>query len=213
VRKIHNGIDSAAFARRPGVRERMRESIGIPLDAPVLGAIGRLESEKRFDLLLEIAAALDTRAFVVIAGDGSLRPALERQAAALGISDRVKLLGLRRDPADVHHAFDVYVQTSEREGIPNALLEAMAVGTAIVATDVGGTRELITDGVHGRLAPRADLAALTAAVRDTLNDPKGAAARVQAARTRVENEFSFSSRLAIIEQIYRELARSRPCAA
>ena len=209
VRKIHNGIDAAAFARRPGVRETMRGSLGIRLDAVVIGAIGRLESEKRFDLLLEIAATLDARPFVVIAGEGSFRPALEKQAADLGIGDRVRLLGHRSDPADVHHAFDVYVQTSDREGIPNALLEAMAVETAIVATDVGGTRELITDGVHGRLAPRGDLAELTAAVRGTLNDPEGTAARVRAARVRVENEFSFRSRLAVVENVYRELLRSR----
>jgi len=191
----------------------MREHFGIPAAAPVLGAIGRLESEKRFDLLLEIAAALESRPFVVVAGEGSLRPALEQQAAALGIAERVKLLGHRRDAADVHHVFDVYVQTSDTEGIPNALLEAMAVGVGVVATDVGGTRELITDGVHGRLAPRRDVAALTAAVRETLNDPQSSAARVKAARARVEHEFSFSARLAIIENVYRELARCRTAAA
>ena len=215
VRRIHNGIDSAVFARRPGVREALRDAFNIPRDAVVLGAIGRLESEKRFDLLLDSAAVLDAdaRPFVVIAGEGSLRPALERQAAALGMSDRVILLGHRRDPADVHHVFDVYVQTSDREGIPNALLEAMAVGEAIVATDVGGTREMITDGVHGRLVPRGDLAALTAAVQETLNDPESTAARVQAARARVEREFSFSSRLAVIEDVYRELLQSRSAPA
>src|SRR5262249_34350500 len=101
IRRIHNGIDSMVFARRPGVREAMRERFGIAPDAPVLGAIGRLESEKRFDLLLGIAAALESRPFVVVAGEGTLRPALEQQAASLGIADRVRLLGHRSDPADV----------------------------------------------------------------------------------------------------------------
>ena len=106
----------------------------------------------------------------------------------------------------MHHAFDVYAQSSLTEGIPNAVLEAMAVGTPVVATDVGGTSELLTDGVHGRLVAARDAAALAHGLTEALSDPEAAQRWAQAARRRIEDDLSFAHRLALIEEIYTELA-------
>ena len=118
-------------------------SSAIAPDDVVIGAVGRLEPQKRFDLLLEVFAAparRPTRAPLVIVGEGSLARRARRQSSATGPRvDRVRLLGHRTDVVGLHHAFDLFVQSSEHEGTPNAVLEAMAMETPLVATDVGGT--------------------------------------------------------------------------
>jgi glycosyltransferase involved in cell wall biosynthesis len=207
VRRVLNGVDHHVFRRVPGMRATARAALGLSSEAIVIGAVGRLEPEKGFERLLAAAAALgpDLNAHVVIAGDGSQRTALIERGRQLGIAERVHLLGHCDDVLSVHHLFDIYVQTSVREGIPNAVLEAMAVGTPIVATDVGGTSELITNGIHGLLVPAADDAALAEALRVTLAQRDAAASRTNAARQRVESELSFSARLRAVERIYAEL--------
>jgi glycosyltransferase involved in cell wall biosynthesis len=101
------------------------------------------------------------------------------------------------------------VHASDTEGIPNAVLEAMAMEAPVVATRVGGTPELITDGVHGLLVPPGDVDALAAAIERTLADPTGASSRVAAARARVERELSFKSRMRAVESVYDQLLASR----
>lgn len=208
VRVIRNGIDSEYFRVEPGIGRRLRRAEGIPDDATVIGAVGRLSPEKRFDLLIEIAARLGV--FAVLVGEGGERAALERQARELGIADRVKLLGYRRDVRECHQIFDVYVQTSDTEGIPNAVLEAMALELPLVATAVGGTPELISDRIHGLLVPAGDVDALVGAVQYTLENRENTAGRVHKARVRVEQEFSFTQRMRHVEQIYNELVEQFP---
>lgn len=209
---INNGIDPEMFKRDRSKRDPVRKGLGIALDAFVLGAVGRLEDEKRFDLLIDAVADLRTRhpqLVLVIVGEGSLRPSLEAQIAARGLGAGVVLAGHRADVADLHASFDLFVQSSEREGTPNAVLEAMALESPVVATDVGGTGELMQDGVHGFLVPRHDNPALISAVEGTMNDPSGTAARVAAARRRVENELSFAERMRKVEQVYVDLMSRR----
>ena len=207
IRRIPNGIDDRQFARNEAMRRATRQSLGIPDSTVVVGALGRLEPVKRFDVLLRAMAAVRVPAptLLVIAGDGSCRAALESQANALGLSDRTRFLGHRDDVKEIHQALDLYVQSSDSEGIPNAVLEAMAVETPVVATDVGGTNEIIDDGVHGLLVPAADPEALARAIRDTITDAGATAARVRAARRRIEQELSFAARNAALERIYEEL--------
>ncbi len=209
VRKILNGIDHRAYTRNPLAGPRIRQQLGLAPDTPVIGAVGRLEPIKRFDLLIEATARLAPPTTLVIAGEGSARPELEALASRLGIADRLMLLGHRDDAFDVHHAFDVYVQTSDSEGIPNAILEAMALGTPVVATNVGGTSELITDREQGLLVARRNVDQLVAAVQETLADGDATATRVAAARTRVERSLSFDRRQAALEAVYEELAGQR----
>jgi len=208
---IPNGIDCRTFRRQPGLAPDVRRSLGLGTDAAVLGAVGRLGPEKRFDLLLAACARLAAagrRLDVVIVGDGDERSRLEQMAASLGLANRCHLLGQRGDVARLHHAFDVFVQSSDIEGSPNAVLEAMAMETPIVATDAGGTRELVTSGVHGLLVPVRDAHALAGAIAAVLGDRGAAAVRAAAARARVEERLSFEARTRRLEQIYATVCAS-----
>ncbi len=207
-----NTIDPDMFRRTASRRDASRRALGCAADDVVIGAVGRLERQKRFDLLLEAFARLSTGApgtRLVVAGDGSLRGELASRAARLGVEDRVRFLGHRTDIVDLHHAFDLFVQSSDYEGTPNAVLEAMAMETPLVATDVGGTRELAAHGVHGLIVPPGDAAALADAIGRALGDPAAARQRAIAARRRVETDLSFVARTRRLEDLYERLAGRR----
>jgi glycosyltransferase involved in cell wall biosynthesis len=134
---------------------------------------------------------------------------LEAEAARLGLGESCRLLGHCDDVSIVHHAIDVFVQSSQYEGTPNAVLEAMAFESPIVATSAGGTAELALDGVHGLIIPIHDVDALVAATERVLGDPAGAKVRVRAARQRVEGDLSFATRMQRVESIYDQLSRQK----
>ncbi|HEX6163430.1 MAG TPA: glycosyltransferase [Vicinamibacterales bacterium] len=209
VRRLPNGIDHADFRRDPSVRGRVRSALGIAEDAIVIGGVGRLEAVKRFDVLLAALARLPNQPLAMLVGEGSAREQLSAQATALGVADRLRLTGHREDARELHQALDVYVQSSDSEGIPNAVLEAMALETPVVATDVGGTREVIANEIDGLLTPRRDPDALAGAIVRTLGDPGATARRVAAARARIECELSFDARNKALEAIYQELVAGR----
>jgi glycosyltransferase involved in cell wall biosynthesis len=210
VIQVPNGVDHREYCRRPGVRERLRKELAIAPDSVVVGAVGRLEAEKRFDILLDAVAAVEPlKPEVILVGSGSRGADIARRAEALGLTARVRLLGQRTDVRDLLHAFDVYVQTSDTEGIPNVVLEAMATEVPVVATRVGGTPELIVDGVHGLLVPPGDATIVAAALGRTLAEPTATARRVAAARARVERELSFDARMEKVEAVYADLFRRR----
>jgi glycosyltransferase involved in cell wall biosynthesis len=209
---IPNGIDHLAFRRNRLQERTVREALGIPAQAVVIGAVGRLEKQKRFDLLLEAIAELrqvHPHLLLMVIGDGSLRKTLADDAARLGLANSCRFLGHRTDIADLHHAFDVFVQASSYEGTPNAVLEAMALETPIVATDVGGTRELVRHQIDGLLIQPNSPNELAQAIATVLADPTSAAARARAARSRVESDLSFAARMASVEAIYQDLGRTR----
>ncbi len=205
VRRILNGIDPCAFRRTMGVREATRRALAIGDRDVVIGTVGRLERVKRLDILLDAAAQIRRDVTVIIVGDGSCRQSLQQHAAKIGIDSRVRWLGLRSDVKELNQAFDVYVQSSETEGVSNAVLEAMALETPVVATAVGGTGELIEDGVHGLLVPKNDVEALARAIERTLADRKAALDRAVMARARVESDLSFDARTRAVENLYLEL--------
>jgi glycosyltransferase involved in cell wall biosynthesis len=208
VTVILNAIDPALFRHDPAKRPVVRQSLGLADSDVVIGAVGRVERQKRFDLLLEAIAPLAAtrpNLRVAIVGDGSLLPEIRALAATLGLANRCLFLGHRQDIADLHHAFDLFVQSSEYEGTPNAVLEAMAMETPLVATDVGGTGELAHAGIHGILIPSRDVGALRNAVSEALDDPRAARARAEAARRRIETDLSFAVRTRRLEQIYGEM--------
>ena len=212
VTVLLNAIDPDQFKRRGERGAAVRAALGVGERDMVIGAVGRLEPQKRFDTLLDAAARLTDRwptLRLVIAGDGSLRSELSARAVRLGIADRCIWLGHRTDIGDLHHAFTVFVQSSEYEGTPNAVLEAMAMETPIVATDVGGTRELMADRQHGRLVPPNDIGALAGAIAEVLDDRSTAAQRAATARRRIETDLSFRARTRALERIYEELMRAR----
>jgi glycosyltransferase involved in cell wall biosynthesis len=202
---ILNAIDPGQFRRIAGEQQAARARFGIAPDEVVAGAVGRLERQKRFDLLIEAVAALAPawpRLRLVIAGDGSLRGALQAQVDRLGLAGICRFLGHRTDVTDLHHAFDLFVQSSEYEGTPNAVLEAMAMETPLVATDAGGTREIALPDVHGLVVPIQDVTALRHAIDRVLRDPAAARARAAAARARIETDLSFETRTRKLEAVY-----------
>jgi glycosyltransferase involved in cell wall biosynthesis len=209
ITTVLNGIDHRQVTRDRSRELEVRTTMGFKPGHKVLGAVGRLEPQKRFDLLLETFATLhawrpDTR--LVIVGDGSQKTALEIQRDRLGLNDSVTLLGHVTDVIGPHHAFDLFVQSSDYEGTPNAVLEAMAMETPIVATAAGGTAELVHDGVHGRIVPMGKADRLLAAIEASFADRSGTRAMAERARRRVEGDLSFEARVRRVESIYEEVA-------
>ena len=217
VTTILNAIDPGHFVRDRAREAEARRALGLSTDAQVIGAVGRAEPQKRFDLLIDTFAALAvTRPglHVVIAGDGSALAALQRQVAGLGgVGRRVHMLGHRADVDLLHHAFDVFVQSSDYEGTPNAVLEAMALETPIVATRAGGTDEIVVDGEHGLLVDCGDRAALATAITRLCDQPDLGRSLAAAARARVETALSFATRVAKVEAVYDELMAAKGSAS
>ena len=212
VHVILNGIDHRRFHHSPALRESARAALNLAPTDVVIGAVGRLEPQKRFDLLMSAVARLrDGRPNLqlLIAGDGSVADELRRTIDELSLQPICRLIGHCEDVPTFHHALDLFVQSSDYEGTPNAVLEAMALGTPIVATDVGGTAELVSHGVHGLIVAPGELAALANAIDAALGDIAGARARAEAARRRVEEELSFERRMQSVESIYLALIQEQ----
>jgi len=208
VTVIPNGIDQRVFKRDRRRRDEIRSRLALTPDDVVIGAVGRLEKQKRFDVLMEAVARLRARAphlRLLIAGAGGLDQELRDLHTRLGLEQACTLLGHRTDIIDLHHAFDMFVQASDREGSPNVVLEAMAIETPIITTNAGGTGDLITDHEDGLIVPHGDVDAMQRAILEILDNPAAAQARAEHARGRVENEFSFDRRMDRVEAIYEEL--------
>lgn len=208
VTTVLNGIDHRQFRRDPGAVAAARAQFNLQPDQIAMGSVGRLEPQKRFDLLLEAFGVLyqrNPKLHLIIAGDGSLRKALDDQRQALGLRDGVTLTGHITDVRPLHHALDLFVQSSDYEGTPNSVLEAMAMATPIVATEAGGTAELVHDGVHGRIIPVGRVDKLMYAISAAMLDPAATRRMVTRARQRVETDLSFETRVRKVEGIYQEL--------
>jgi glycosyltransferase involved in cell wall biosynthesis len=130
-------------------------------------------------------------------------------ASACGVEDRVVLHGLAPDPRPLHAGIDIFVHPSETEGLPNAVLEAAAAGLPIVATDAGGTREIVIDGTTGLLVPVGDGAALGAAIMKLVDDPDLRANLGSAARRHAEETFGMSRFVAETAALYERLVREK----
>jgi glycosyltransferase involved in cell wall biosynthesis len=153
IRYMPNGVDTKCFCPNPADRRHFRERLGLRTEF-VLLAVGRIDIPKDFPNMLQAFARVATdrpETLLFIAGDGPLRPAMEELAQSLGLKGRVKFLGIRRDIPELMNAADGYVMSSAWEGLPNVLLEASATGLPIIATDVGGNRDVVLDFETGFL--------------------------------------------------------------
>lgn len=164
------------------VFERAREPASHPFLAgpdPVLVAVGRLTRQKNYPLLLEAMARLAVPARLIVLGEGDLRAELEARRDALGLSGRVDFPGFLPNPFAVMAAADAFVMSSDWEGLPTVLIEALACGTPVVSTDCpSGPSEILEEGRFGRLVPCGDAEALARAIEATLADPGEAAPRI-----------------------------------
>ena len=188
IQLVHNGIAIPAELESVD-RAEARHAIGVPLAGPLLVAVGNLYPVKDHATLLRALAHLpDAR--VAIAGRGEEEPNLRALSIELGIESRVHLLGLRSDIDRVLTAADLFVQPSLSEGLPLAILEAMAAGLPIVATRVGGMAEAVVDGETGTLVAPAQPEQLAQVLGSMLADRDRLARMGRAGRQRAEREFS-----------------------
>ncbi|HUS14045.1 MAG TPA: glycosyltransferase family 4 protein [Chloroflexia bacterium] len=213
-RVVPYGVDPCAFAPTEGAGPWLRSRLGLAPSTPVVLALGRLVYKKGFTYLVQAAPALLARhpgAHVVIAGTGDLQRDLQAQIDRLGVGSNVHL------PGKVSHddvprflgGCDVFVlpsiidQSGNVDGLPNALLEAMAVGCPVVASNVAGVPLAVQDGKNGLLVPSKDSAALAAAIGGLLTDPARRQALGSAARMKIETELNWPHIAGLFEAVYR----------
>ena len=177
VSVVRPGIDPTPFAARieQAERDRLRAALGVGPDHLLVGTVSCLKPQKSPEDFIRVAALVCQRmpaAKCALVGDGALRPQIEAMIQAHGLQDRVMLLGWRRDVASLLKAFDVFVLTSQWEGLPCAILEARASRIPIVATRVGGSAEAIIEGIQGTLCPAGDVKAIAGRVCQILGDER-----------------------------------------
>jgi glycosyltransferase involved in cell wall biosynthesis len=215
---VANGIDLSRF-RLPASPCSLRSELGIPVHAPLIGVVARLEPEKGHRYLLGAMPHVLHRArdaWLVVVGEGSLDDELRSRAAALGppAADRIAFVGRRDDISAITADLTVAVLPSLREAQGISILEAMARTVPVVATRVGGIPEVITDGVDGLLVPPADAARLAEALSRLLADPDLRARLGAAGYRTVAERFSIDAQVRRIERIYdEELSRAGVLAA
>lgn len=204
---IENGIDATEQVRTlDTAAAKMR--LSIPGGRMIVGAVGRLEAEKNFDGLIRSVDALCQTGLdvgLLLVGDGSQKAGLERQIADLGRPDRFHLAGYQADPAAFYQAMDVFALSSRREGLPNVVLEAMALEVPVAAAAVNGVPRLVRDGKNGLLVVPHSVPALTDALRRLLTDAGLRQRLAKAGRDTVENEYGFARRMGKVRAIYDEL--------
>jgi glycosyltransferase involved in cell wall biosynthesis len=201
VQVIHNSVTYDPISHQSN-RARHAQQGGH--NRPVALTVARLDEQKGHRYLLEAAAQMPDVQFV-LAGDGPLRSSLETQVEALGLADRVNFLGYRTDIRDLLASCDVFVLPSLYEGLPLSILEAMAAGKPVIATQVGGTAEVVLAGETGLLVPPSDSIALAKAIRSVVDDRALAQRLGSAGQVRVEHEFSTAVMLRQVISLYTEL--------
>jgi glycosyltransferase involved in cell wall biosynthesis len=205
---IPYGFD-LSLLRPAETEERLdrRASVDVPVDAFVVGWVGRLTAIKRPHDLVRVVAELVARgadAYLVAVGDGAERASVERLASELAVADRCRFLGYRRDVRDWYGVFDAFLLTSENEGAPVVAIEALAAGCPVVATRAGGTATVVRDGETGFLAPVGDVSALAGRLLE-LKDPRTAAAMSAAGGADVRRRFSSQAMEDSVETLYRSM--------
>lgn len=208
---IHTGINFDAF-QSTGDRKRLRSGFGVPDNAFLVGTVGRLTEAKVPLELVRVAARVRAEhedVHFVWVGSGSLEKAAKSLTSDLGLDSHFHFPGERRDVPQILHALDCFVLPSRWEGFPIALLEAMAAGLPIVATDIPGTNEAVRSGQEGWLVPYGDLEAMGACIVDLFQNRDRAISFGRAGQERVRREFSIDSMLHSIELLYQEVASGK----
>ena len=209
IEVLPNGIDLEAWSPRPRPDPLPP---GLPAGGRFIGTVGRLSIDKAVDTLIEAFALLAPGRpdlHLVLVGDGPERERLGALAVERGVAARVLFLGHRADLRDLYAALDLFVLSSRTEGMPNTLLEALAMARPVVATPVGGVGEVVRDRQEALLVPPGQTAPLAEALSEVLDSELLAASLAQAGRRRVEASFSFAARLDRLETLYERLAGTR----
>lgn len=208
---IPNGV---ALQARPGPEERLRAraALGIPDDAYVLGIVARLSEEKAHHVLLDAVARLrrtHPMTWLVVVGGGSRDAELRKLADGLGIADQVLFTGVRRDVPQLLPAFDVSCLSSVHEAAPITVIESMAAGIPVVATECGALRDMIVPAIEGELVPVGDSEKMAEVLGQLADDPVRRTAMGAAARRRAESEFGIEHTARGYEALLVELMADR----
>lgn len=206
VRVLHNGID-IDFWRREGAAPALREELGIAPGGFLVGTVARITYDKDLPTFYRVAeevAKKNANVTFVIVGDGygGELPRARAEVARRGLGELVRFTGHRNDLRNIYASFDLFLMTSLTEGMPNTLLEAMALGVPAVSTLVGGVPELLEQGKGGFLAPVGDAEGLATAVLRLIDDPELLRQCGAACRERIEQQFSFARRVRLMEDYY-----------
>jgi glycosyltransferase involved in cell wall biosynthesis len=208
IEVLHNGIDINKWRRKVGT-PTLRQELKITNDTFLVGTVARIaQQHKDLPTFYKVAAKIvnkDQRVKFVIVGDGhgnELRKA-QQEVVDLGLQDTLFFTGHRTDLLDVYTSLDIFLMTSITEGLPNTVLEAMAMEVPVVSTAVAGVPELVTDRKTGFLAPVRDVDQLAQHVLMLLQDSKLRQNFANAARKRIEDKFSFKERVMKMEEYYK----------
>jgi glycosyltransferase involved in cell wall biosynthesis len=212
-RTIHSGVELEKYSGAGMNPASVRMTLGIPPDAPVVGTAGRLIPIKGSNFLIEAAAEVikqKPETVFVFLGEGELQKQMEERALQLGIRDNVIFLGWRPEVASVMSTFDVFAFPSLNEGMGKALVEAMAMGKPVVASNVSGIRDLVVNGENGFLVPPAQPDPLARKITYLLEHPQVRLAFGTAGRRKAAN-YGADSMVGEIDQLYLSLLSEKPC--
>ncbi|MEI8105462.1 MAG: glycosyltransferase [Actinomycetes bacterium] len=214
---VRLGLDlSGRIQTGAGARDEVRAELGIPDAQVLIGWVGRMTEIKCADDLLRGVAMLRASgvdAAVVLVGDGPLLGGLQALAAELGLADHTRFAGFRDDVGRIYAACDIVALTSANEGTPVSLIEALAAGRPVVATDVGGVSDVVSDGAFGFLVPAHDIAGLADRLGRLAADPELRRRFGEAGREHVLPRYAIPRLVGDIDHLYRELlARKQPAA-
>jgi glycosyltransferase involved in cell wall biosynthesis len=209
VAVVPNFVDDAAFAPISAAeRMTMLRRFGVPAEALIIGSVANLSPVKDHGTLLRAVTLLAPRwpeLHVVLVGDGECRPELESLTGTLGLEGRVHFAGRQPNQPNPHSLFDLSVLCSLSEGFPNSIVEAMAAARPVVATDVGGIADAVSDGETGLLVPPSNPGRLAAALEELLLDPGRRRALGVAGRDRARARFHAGTAVASLEALYDRL--------
>ncbi|MCP9469234.1 MAG: glycosyltransferase [Nitrospira sp.] len=209
IRLLHNAIVVENYQRK-GIRGILQEVVGRPVESPVIASVGRLSPEKgHADLVDAIALVKKSghKVSLVLIGDGPERQSLLRQIEKLGLQDCVHLPGYVQAPQRLLEEVDLMVLPSHTEGLPNAALEALLMEVPVLATRVGGTPEVITDGETGRLVAPYSPSELADGILEFLALPESWKQMARRGKKMVETHFDFRARTRKLETIYEEVLK------
>jgi glycosyltransferase involved in cell wall biosynthesis len=173
VHVIRNGVDCERFAPNAEARRKLRDELSLASDTPLIGIVAALRSEKNHSMLVRAAAQLRSKypdAHWIVVGDGPERSTIESLAQELNIADRIHLLGTRYDTPEILAALDVFTLCSLNEASPVSILESLACGVPVVATDVGSISETVIDDKTGLLIASEDTDAMVQSIGQLLGD-------------------------------------------
>ncbi len=212
---IPNGVDTDRFAPRPQDL-KLRQTLGLPVDAPLAGIVAALRTEKDHQLFLDVAALVRREipnAHFLVIGDGALLPQLKQHAAHLQIADAVHFLGARSDVPQLLNQLDVVLLTSRNEANPVSVLEALACGKPVVASRVGSVPESVIDGEVGYLIEPGDAAGFARHVTQLFSNPALAQSLGAAGRAHVVANWSVDRMITGYEELIERLAVQASSAA